>query len=52
MMYDSIETYRNLADNDFGSFVDDYYDAMADVYEEEVYCRFPEDFFEGEDYND
>ena len=52
MMYGSIEAYSDIADNDFGSFADDYYDAMADMYEEEVYCRFPEDFFEEEDYND
>ena len=52
MMYDSIEAYSDVADNYFGSFTDDYYDAMADMYEEEGYCRFPEDFFEEEDYND
>ena len=52
MMYDSIEAYSDVADNYFGSFADDYYDAMADIYEEEGYCRFPEDFFEEEDYND
>ena len=51
MMYDSIEAYSDVADNYFGSFADDYYDAMADMYEEEGYCRFPEDFFEIEEYN-
>ena len=44
MMYGSIEAYSDIADNDFGSFADNYYDAMADMYEEEGYCRFPEDF--------
>ena len=53
MMYSSVEAYSDVADSYFGSFTDDYYDAMADVYEEEGYCRdFPEDFFEEGDYND
>ena len=43
MMYDSIEAYSDIADNDFGSFADDYFDAMADMYEEEGYAQMKED---------
>ena len=49
MMYSSVGAYSDVADSYFGSFADDYCDAMADIYEEEGYCR---DFPEEEDYSD